>query len=68
MACSLRTYVIKDTIDKVPNGFHAQKPNQGLFMAKPRRGHAPPVPAFLLTQNLSPEDIARSHIMKLKVS
>ena len=31
--------------------------------------HPPlPVPPFLLTQNLSPKDIARSDIMKLKVS
>ena len=29
---------------------------------------SPPVPPFLLTQNLSPKDIARSDIMKLKVS
>jgi len=28
----------------------------------------PPVPPFLLTQNLSPKDIARSDIMKLKIS
>ena len=28
----------------------------------------PPVPPFLLKQNLSPKDIARSAIMKLKVS
>ena len=28
----------------------------------------PPVPPFLLTQNLSPKDIAESDIMKLKVS
>jgi len=28
----------------------------------------PPVPPFLITQNLSPKDIARSDIMKLKVS
>ena len=28
----------------------------------------PPVLPFLLTQNLSPKDIARSDIMKLKVS
>jgi len=28
----------------------------------------PPVPPFLLTQNLSPKSIARSDIMKLKVS
>jgi len=28
----------------------------------------PPVPPFLLAQNLSPKDIARSDIMKLKVS
>ena len=27
-----------------------------------------PVPPFLLTQNLSPKDIARSDITKLKVS
>ena len=27
----------------------------------------PPVPPFLLTQNLSPKDIAGSDIMKLKV-
>ena len=47
-------------------------------MAKPRRGHAvctlwvhpppPHVPPFLLTQNLSPKDIARRDIMKLNVS
>jgi len=31
--------------------------------------HPPsPVPPFLLTQNLSPKDIAESDIMKLKVS
>ena len=45
---------------------------------KPRRSHAvctflvhpppPPVLPFLLTQNLSPKDIAGSDIMKLKVS
>jgi len=29
---------------------------------------APPVPPFLLMQNLSPKDIAGSDIMKLKVS
>ena len=28
----------------------------------------PPVPPFLLTQNLSPKDIAGSDIMKLQVS
>ena len=28
----------------------------------------PPVPPFLLTQNLSPKDTAGSYIMKLKVS
>ena len=28
----------------------------------------PPVPPFLLTQNLSPKDIAGSDIMKLEVS
>jgi len=28
----------------------------------------PPVPPFLLTQNLSPKDIAGSDIMKLKIS
>ena len=28
----------------------------------------PPVPPFLLTQNLSPKDIAGDDIMKLKVS
>jgi len=28
----------------------------------------PPVPPFLLAQNLSPKDIAGSDIMKLKVS
>ena len=28
----------------------------------------PPVPPFLLTQNLSPKDIAEGDIMKLKVS
>jgi len=27
----------------------------------------PPIPPFLLKQNLSPKDIARSDIMKLKV-
>ena len=29
---------------------------------------SPPVPPFLLMQNLSPKDIARSDIMKLKIS
>ena len=29
---------------------------------------SPPVPPFLLTQNLRPKDIAGSDIMKLKVS
>ena len=29
---------------------------------------APTLPPFLLTHNLSPKDIARSDIMKLKVS
>ena len=29
---------------------------------------SPPIPPFLLTQNLSPKDIAGSDIMKLKVS
>ena len=28
----------------------------------------PPVPPFLLTQNLSPKDVAGSDILKLKVS
>ena len=28
----------------------------------------PPVPPYLLTQNLSPKDIAQNDIMKLKVS
>ena len=50
--------------------------NQGLLKAEPRRGlapfrctHPPPlVPPFLLTQNLSPNDIAGCDIMKLKVS
>jgi len=52
--------------------------NQVASKDEPRRGHAvctfgcthppPPVPPFLLTQNLSPKDIAGSDIMKLKVS
>jgi len=53
--------------------------NQVTSKDKPRRGHAvctlwvhpptsPCLPPFLLTQNLSPKDIAGSDIMKLKVS
>ena len=52
--------------------------NQVASKDEPRRGHAvctlrvthppPPVPPILLTQNLSLKDIARSDIMKLKVS
>ena len=52
--------------------------NQVTSKDEPRRSHAvctfgcihPPPPArpFLLTQNLSPKDIAGSDIMKLKVS
>ena len=52
--------------------------NQVAPKDEPRRGHAvctlwvhlptSPVPPFLLTQNLSPKDIARSDIMKLKIS
>jgi len=40
-----------------------------MLFASFRCAHPPPhVPPFLLTQNLSPKDIARSDIMKLKVS
>ena len=48
--------------------------NQDLSIAEPRHGHAvcthppPLVPPFLLSQNLSPKDIAGCDIMKLKVS
>jgi len=51
--------------------------NQVASKDKPRRSHAvctlqvhppPPVPPFLLMQNLSPKNIAGSDIMKLKVS
>ena len=52
--------------------------NQVASKDEPRRSHSActlrvdpptsPVPPFLLTQNLSPKDIAGSDIMKLKVS
>ena len=52
--------------------------NQVTSKDEPRRSHAvctlrvypptSPLSPFLLTQNLSPKDIARSDIMKLKVS
>jgi len=52
--------------------------NQVASKDEPRHSHAvctlwahpptPPVPPFLLTQNLSLKDIAKSDIMKLKVS
>jgi len=45
------------------------KPRCGLLFAPFGCTHpSPPVPPFLLTQNLSPKDIAGSDIMKLKVS
>ena len=63
----------------VSNSIYAKKDRNGHPSAnqvaskdEPRRSHAvhppPPVPPFLLTQNLSPKDIAGSDIMKLKVS
>jgi len=52
--------------------------NKVVSTTKPRHGHAvftlqvhpptSPIPPFLLKQNLSPKDIARSDIMKLRVS
>ena len=45
------------------------RPDEAVLFAPFRRTHPPsPVPPFLLTQNLSPKDIAGSDIMKLKVS
>ena len=45
------------------------EPRQGHAVCTLRVYHPPlPVPPFLLTQNLSPKDIAGSDIMKLKVS
>ena len=44
-------------------------PDMAMLFAPFRCTHPPsPVPPFLLTQNLSPKDIAGSDIMKLKVS
>jgi len=44
-------------------------PDAAMLFAPFRCTHPPPlVPPFLLTQNLSPKDIAGSDIMKLKVS
>ena len=44
-------------------------PDAAMLFAPSGCTHPPPsVPPFLLTQNLSPKDIARSDIMKLKVS
>ena len=44
-------------------------PNAAMLFAPFGCTHPPaPVPPFLLTQNLSPKDIAGSDIMKLKVS
>ena len=44
-------------------------PDTAMLFAPFGRTHPPsPVPPFLLTQNLSPKDIARSDILKLKVS
>jgi len=44
-------------------------PNAAMLFAPFRCTHPPPlVLFFLLTQNLSPKDIARRDIMKLKVS
>ena len=64
----------------VSNSIYAKKDRNGPPSAKqvaskdkPRRGHAvcthppPPVPPFLLTQNLSPKAIAGSDIMKLSL-
>ena len=43
-------------------------PDAAMLFAPFRCTHPPPpVPPFLLTQNLSPKDIAGSDIMKLKV-
>ena len=44
-------------------------PDAAMLFASFRYTHPPPpVPPFLLTQNLSPKGIAGSDIMKLKVS
>ena len=44
-------------------------PDMAMLFAPFRCTHLPPpVPLFLLKQNLSPKDIAGSDIMKLKVS
>jgi len=43
-------------------------PDTAMLFAPFRYTHPPPpVPPFLLTQNLSPKEIAGSDIMKLKV-
>ena len=48
---------------------HHTRPDVAMLFAPFGSTHPrPPVPSFLLTQNLSPKDIARSDIMKLKVS
>ena len=43
-------------------------PSANQVASKDEPTHLPLVPPFLLTQNLSPKDIAGSDIMKLKVS
>ena len=50
-------------------GFLQASPDIAMLFAPFRRTHPPPpVLPFLLTHNLSPKDIARSNILKLKVS
>ena len=45
------------------------EPDAAMLFAPFRCTHSsPPVPPFLLTQNLSPKDTAGSDIMKLQVS
>ena len=48
--------------------FLSRSPDTAMLFAPSGCTHPPPlVPPFLLSQNLSPKDIAGSHMMKLKV-
>ena len=48
--------------------FLPRSPDTAMLFAPSRCTHPPPpVPPFLLSQKLSPKDIAGSHMMKLKV-
>ena len=61
--CTLRVALPVPTKTFLP-----RSPDTAMLFAPSGCTHPPPlVPPFLLSQNLSPEDIAGSHMMKLKV-